>query len=416
VILLSLLAAAALSAPEDRGREIYLHGRSRRGTEITAVVSDGGAVVPASVMPCGSCHGPNGSGKPEGGVTPSRIDWETLIRPLDGEGRRRPPYTEALVRRAITMGIDSGAKELQSVMPRYRFRRDDIDDLVAYLRKLGSIAPPGVHDDVVCIGVAARDVALLRKYGGTLRIYDRRIVFEPAERVDDADDFFAYIDVLDSAGDIPQLVATPGGVSPPQLGSGQFALFAGVAQQAAALVRTGASLLKEDQRSLAIVYRDAVWHDTAEELRSLALANGWTSAITGASIGDTRAVLFLDRAATPEGRRLLLLPAALADGTVFDEQGQPRRNVVLAFPAGAIGSDAATFSERSARLALALFAEALTRSGRGLTREAFVAAIESIHDFGAENVSFSRAHHTGAGDVIVVWRGEKGVESSRVTQ
>src|SRR4029077_3957949 len=141
-------------------------------------------------------------------------------------------------------------------------------------------------------------------------------------------------------------VATPGGISPPQLGSGRFALFAGVAQQAAALVRTGANHLKEDQRSLAIVYRDAVWHDTAEELRSLALANGWTSASAGQSFGDAHAVLLLDRAAAPEGR-LLLLPAALADGTVFDEQGQPRPNVVLAFPAGAIGSDAATFSERS---------------------------------------------------------------------
>ena len=412
MILLPLLAAATLSAPEARGREIYLHGRSSRGTEITAVVSDGGAQVPASVMPCGSCHGPNGRGKSEGGVTPARIDWETLTRPMDSEGRKRPPYTEPLIRRAITMGIDSGAKELQSVMPRYRFRRDDIDDLVAYLRKLGSIAPPGVHDDAVRIGVAARDVALLQKLGGTLRIYDRRVVFEPADRVDDANDFFAYIDVLDSAGDIPQLVATPGGVSPPQLGSGQFALFAGVAQQAAALVRSGANRLPENQRTLAIVYRDANWRDTADELKSLALANGWKSVTTGPSAGEARAVLLLERAVPPEGR-LIMLPAALADATVFDERGQPRANVVLAFPAEAIGS--ATFSERSTHIALALVAEALTRSGRDLTREAFIAAIESIHDFSEANVSFSRAHHTGSADVIVVSRGEKGVETNRVT-
>ena len=414
MILFPLIAAAAFSAPEARGREIYLHGRSSRGTAITAVVSDGGAEVPASVMPCGSCHGPNGRGKPEGGVTPARIDWETLTRALDVEGRKRPPYTEALVRRAITMGIDSGAKELQSVMPRYRFRRDDIDDLVAYLRKLGSIAPPGVHDDVVRIGVAARDVAALQTYGGTLRIYDRRVAFEPAERVDDGDDFFAYIDVLDSAGDIPQLLATPGGASPPQLGSGQFALFAGVAQQAAALVRTGAKRLPENQRTLAIVYRDTAWRDTAEELRALALANGWTSAITGPSAGDARAVLLLERAVPPEGR-LLLLPAGFADATVFDERGQPRPNMVLAFPAEAIGNEAATFTERSTRIALAVVAEALTRSGRDLTREVFITAIESIHDFSEANVSFSRAHHTGAADVVVVSHGEKGVETSRET-
>ncbi len=413
MILLPLLAAAAISAPEARGREIYLRGRSSRGTAITAVVSDGGAEVPASVMPCGSCHGPNGRGKPEGGVVPARIDWETLTRPLNGEGRKRPPYTEAMVRRAITMGIGSGAKELQSVMPRYRFRRDDIDDLVAYLRKLGSIAPPGVHDDVVRIGVAARDLAVMQKYGGTLRIYDRRVVFEQAERVDDADDFFAYIDLLDSADDIPQLLATPGGVSPPQLGSGQFALFAGVAQQAAALVRTGAKRLPENQRTLAIVYHDAAWRDTAEELRALALANGWTSAIAGPSSGDARAVLLLEHA-FPTEDRLVMLPASLADGTAFDERGQPRPNVILAFPAEAIGSDSASFTERSARVALAIVAEALTRSGRDLTREALITAIESIHDFSEANVSFSRAHHTGSADVVVVSRGEKGVETNRV--
>jgi hypothetical protein len=415
VILLPLLAAAALSAQEARGRAIYLHGRGGHGTAITAIVSDGGAEVPASVMPCGSCHGPNGRGKPEGGVVPARIDWETLTRPLESEGRKRPPYSEALIRRAITMGIDSAAKELQSVMPRYRFRRDDIDDLVAYLRKLGSIAPPGVHDDVVRIGVAARDAALVRKYGSTLHIYDRRVAFEPVERVDDADDFFAYIDVFDSAGEIPQLVATPGGVSTPQLGSGQFALFAGVAQQAAALVRTGAKRLPDNQRTLAIVYRDAVWRDTAEELRALALANGWTSARAGPSAGDARVVLLLERVVPPEGR-LVMLPASLADATVFDERGQPRPNVVLAFPAEAIGSKAASFTERSTRVALAIVAEALTRSGRDLTREAFITAIESIHDFSEANVSFSRAHHIGSADVVVVSRGDKGVETSRVTQ
>lgn len=410
MILLPLLVAATLSAPEDRGREIYLHGKSGRGAEITAVVSEGSTEVPAAVMPCGSCHGANGRGKSEGGVTPARIDWETLRRDTDDGDRHRPRYTEALLRRAITMGIDSGAKKLQSVMPRYRMRRDDIDDLVAYLKKLGSIQPPGIHDDVVRIGVAARDMPTLQKL--TLRVYDRRIVFEPAERIDDEKDFFAYIDVLDPASDAPQIVATQSSPTP-NLSASQFALFAGVAQQASALVRMAATRLPPEQRTLAIAYRDAAWRDTAEELRTLALANGWKSATTGQSAGDAHALLLLEPAAAPTDR-LLLLPAAIAGSSAFDERGQPRANVVLAFPADAVDGGTATFAERSAGLAASLIAEALTRSGRELTRESFIAAIESIHDFGASVLSFSRAHHMGANDVTLVWRGENGIETRRV--
>jgi hypothetical protein len=412
VILIPLLLAATLTLPEDRGREIYLHGRSSRGA-ITAVVSEGSVEVPAAVMPCGSCHGANGRGKSEGGVTPARIDWETLTRDLDDGERHRPRYTEALLRRAITMGIDSGAKKLQSVMPRYRLQRDDLDDLVAYLKKLGSIQPPGVHEDIVRIGVAARDLAPLQKYAGKLRVYDRRVVFESADRIDDEKDFFAYIDVLDANSDVPQIVATQSSPTP-RLGGSQFALFAGVAQQASALVRVAATRLAPEQRTLAIVYRDATWRDTAEELRSLAMTNGWTSATIGPSTGDAHAILLLEPTATPSDR-LLLLPAAIADPSAFDERGQPRRNVVLALPADAVENSAATFAERSVSLAASLVAEALTRSGRELTRESFIAALESIHDFGPAVLSFSRAHHTGAKDVNVVWRGESGTETRRVS-
>src|SRR5205814_1400845 len=124
------------------------------------------------------------------------------------------------------------------------------------------------------IGVAARDVAPLQKYAAKLRVYDRNVVFEPVDRIADEKDFFAYIDVLDTNSDAPQIVATTN--SPlPRLGGSQFALFPGVAQQASALVRIAADRLPLEQRTLAIAYRDAAWRDTAEELRNLAIANGW---------------------------------------------------------------------------------------------------------------------------------------------
>ncbi|HWN42782.1 MAG TPA: ABC transporter substrate-binding protein, partial [Thermoanaerobaculia bacterium] len=67
LLLLPLLLGAA--PQEERGREIYLEGAG----EITAVIAagggtEGGTEVPASALPCASCHGRDGRGRSEGGV------------------------------------------------------------------------------------------------------------------------------------------------------------------------------------------------------------------------------------------------------------------------------------------------------------------------------------------------------------
>ena len=64
-------AALALEEAEVRGKLIYFEGTSARGTEITAVVGDEAAMLPGSAMPCASCHGSDGLGRPEGGLLPS---------------------------------------------------------------------------------------------------------------------------------------------------------------------------------------------------------------------------------------------------------------------------------------------------------------------------------------------------------
>ncbi len=72
------------------------------------------------------------------------LTWPTLTRPSGdaSNGRRRGPYTEALLRQAITRGVDPANNALHVTMPRYRLTRDDSADLIAYLRRLGPERDP----------------------------------------------------------------------------------------------------------------------------------------------------------------------------------------------------------------------------------------------------------------------------------
>src|SRR4028118_1981370 len=90
-----LYGAASLTLEEQRGRQIYLPGTRPSGGEIVAMIGDAKVEVPASAMPCSSCHGLDGRGRPEGGVAPSDLRREGLTRPHGAtrpSGRQPPPY------------------------------------------------------------------------------------------------------------------------------------------------------------------------------------------------------------------------------------------------------------------------------------------------------------------------------------
>jgi ABC-type branched-subunit amino acid transport system substrate-binding protein len=114
----------------------------------------GGTEIEAKLVPCGSCHGMDGRGRPEGSVVPPSIRWEDLIRPhrVAADGRERAPYNESLLVRAMTMGFDSQDSRLNAAMPHYALSRSDADDLIAYLKKLSTDYDPGLSDDAVRIG------------------------------------------------------------------------------------------------------------------------------------------------------------------------------------------------------------------------------------------------------------------------
>jgi ABC-type branched-subunit amino acid transport system substrate-binding protein len=145
---------APLADREQRGKEIYEKGVSSSGRQVSALLEGSGVEVPASVVMCVNCHGVDGRGVAEGGITPPDITWDELTKPYGATtsaGRRRPAYEEALFARAVSMGIDSSGRTLQPAMPRYRLSIDDSDDLISYIKRLGHSPEPGVIADTIRI-------------------------------------------------------------------------------------------------------------------------------------------------------------------------------------------------------------------------------------------------------------------------
>jgi ABC-type branched-subunit amino acid transport system substrate-binding protein len=147
-------ASYALDDSEVRGKQIYFEGTSTGGTEITAVVGDEAAVLPASAMPCSSCHGSDGLGRPEGGVIPLDIRWSELVKTyghVHHDGRKHPAFDDDGVARSIIAGVDQANNPLDRSMPIYQMSQQEVDDLIAYMKVLEFDLDPGVGDDSVQI-------------------------------------------------------------------------------------------------------------------------------------------------------------------------------------------------------------------------------------------------------------------------
>ncbi|HEY6329322.1 MAG TPA: ABC transporter substrate-binding protein [Blastocatellia bacterium] len=148
-------ASGPISPSEARGKQIYLHGTSPSGKEILAYIGESSVEVSGSAMPCANCHGVDGQGKPEGGVTPSNLTWEALTKPYGvthADGRQHPAYTDRGLELAITRGVDPAGNKLSDVMPRFDISRDDMADLIAYLKRLGKDWDPGIGQDEIVLG------------------------------------------------------------------------------------------------------------------------------------------------------------------------------------------------------------------------------------------------------------------------
>jgi ABC-type branched-subunit amino acid transport system substrate-binding protein len=161
-----------LAGAERRGKQIYVLGTSVSGKDIFAYVGEGSIEVPASAMACASCHGLDGQGKPEGGVSPSNLSWEALTKPYGlahADGRRHPAYTERGLELAITRGVDPAGNHLLNVMPRYQMAKEDLADLIAYLKVLGKDRDPGISETKIVIGGVVPATGALGEMGQAVR-------------------------------------------------------------------------------------------------------------------------------------------------------------------------------------------------------------------------------------------------------
>jgi ABC-type branched-subunit amino acid transport system substrate-binding protein len=173
---------------ESRGKQIYVRGMSPSGREILAYLGESSLELPASSMPCANCHGLDGKGKPEAGVTPSNLTSEALTKPYGlthPDGRKHPPYTERGLEFAITRGLDPAGNKLSSLMPRYTMSREDLADLIAYLGRLGKDTDPGISENRITIGTAVPLQGTLAEMGQAVKAVTR-----------------AYFDELNSQGGI----------------------------------------------------------------------------------------------------------------------------------------------------------------------------------------------------------------------
>ncbi len=121
------------SSFRSNGERIYITGTDEQGNRIR--FSDGPPWLYMRGGSCISCHGPDGRGGPimmTGEVAPD-IRYSTLT----GEHHEdHPPYTDELIKRAITQGVDPAGNALSPTMPRWHLSDKDLNDLLDYLKAL----------------------------------------------------------------------------------------------------------------------------------------------------------------------------------------------------------------------------------------------------------------------------------------
>jgi ABC-type branched-subunit amino acid transport system substrate-binding protein len=150
----SFYVCDGLTPSESRGKLIYTKGVRASGVPIEAQMS--GAKLNAKILACVNCHGAHGIGNPEGGVDPSPLEWSILTKPYSIEfknGRKRTGYNVDLFKRAVGEGIDPSENSLDLIMPQYSLDKDDINDLIAYLKVIGRENPIGITENSIDIGI-----------------------------------------------------------------------------------------------------------------------------------------------------------------------------------------------------------------------------------------------------------------------
>lgn len=351
-------SAQGLTPQERRGKQIYLRGTSQSGKPIIAALGNASLEVEASTFSCANCHGLDGRGKPEGGITPTDITWNNLTKPYavaSVSGRKHAPYTEALLERAITEGLDPSANALHTAMPKYKMAREDTADLIAYLKRLGDDRDPGIGETVLKIGTvlpaapALADVssdmkAVMTAYFDEVNsrggVFNRKIELKVAadevassasvkrflEREEvfaiaggwtgDADKEIASLMQSEEVPMVGPLTLLPGEGFP--VNRQVFYLLSGLGEQARALARFARQRLQTQNPRASIIYSES--ETPAEVVKAIeaeTLSSGWGHLIKLAHAIDGFDAASLARRVKEEGSLVVFFLGGQAEAKAF---------------------------------------------------------------------------------------------------
>jgi mono/diheme cytochrome c family protein len=120
------VTAAAVLVPAQsaaaNGAAIFQTGKDVDGVAIRAK-------KPPLYPSCAACHRADGSGGKSfpGGVTSADLRHKAMVTD------QNHPYTLALIERAVSTGIDTDGKPLNSIMPRWTLSKRDLHDVSQYV-------------------------------------------------------------------------------------------------------------------------------------------------------------------------------------------------------------------------------------------------------------------------------------------
>ena len=408
------LLAGDLTPQEQRGKQIYMDGTSPRGEKIGAYVGESLTEVPGSVATCASCHGPDGRGRPEAGVIPSDVTWDYLFKPYGHthpQGRNHPAFTVETLKESIVFGRDPAGNTIEASMPIYLMSDEDLDDLVAYMRKLETDYDPGLSGGELRIGtllptrgqmavigqgileVLAAFVDDLNARGGIHQRHLRLIEFPydntqgtplaEATRLVAEGDVFALVSpvVIGADAEIgklaeservpvigPLTLASP---DPYSLNDFTFYLFAGLAEQVRGLVDFAAGDLALAGARIAVLAADDRSRGLASAITAQCEAHGCSAEIVPAvaeqlaaarpdavfylGSGDLRALL--EKADEIGWRPYVLLPGAYVSEELFDLPAGFHKRVYLSYPTVPADQTSAALAEFRSLLEARGFAE-----------------------------------------------------------
>ncbi len=119
---------------QTNGERIYFTSTSNSGEPIISWI--GSMTMRGGMISCATCHGADGRGGQ------GRMMMWTFNAPdirystLTGVRGNETPYTDELIKRAITQGVDADGKRLEPPMPVWQMSDSDLNDLLAYLKTL----------------------------------------------------------------------------------------------------------------------------------------------------------------------------------------------------------------------------------------------------------------------------------------